>query len=60
MGTYLHGLFGSDAYRRALLASFGVEAGAQSYCQTVDQALDQVAEELEAVLDKHWLASLLD
>ena len=60
MGTYLHGLFGSDAYRRALLASFGVEAGAHSYRQTVDQALDQVAEELEAVLDKSWLASLLD
>ncbi|HWU64496.1 MAG TPA: cobyric acid synthase [Ensifer sp.] len=60
MGTYLHGLFGSDAYRRALLASFGVEAGEQSYRQTVDQALDKVAEELEAVLDKRWLASLLD
>ena len=60
MGTYLHGLFGSDAYRRALLASFGVEGGAQSYRQTVDEALDQVAAELEAVLDKHWLASLLD
>ncbi len=60
MGTYLHGLFGSDAYRRALLASFGVEGGAQSYRQTVDQALDQVAQELEAVLDKHWLGSLLD
>lgn len=60
MGTYLHGLFGSDAYRRALLASFGVEGGAQAYRQTVDQALDQVAEELEAVLDKDWLASLLD
>ena len=60
MGTYLHGLFGSDAYRRALLASFGVEAGATSYRQTVDHALDQVAEELEAVLDKRWLSSLLD
>lgn len=60
MGTYLHGLFGSDAYRRALLASFGVEGGAQSYRQTVDLALDQVAAELEAVLDKTWLASLLD
>jgi adenosylcobyric acid synthase len=60
IGTYLHGLFGSDAYRRALLASFGVEGGAQSYRQTVDEALDQVAAELEAVLDKDWLASLLD
>jgi adenosylcobyric acid synthase len=60
MGTYLHGLFGSDAYRRALLASFGVEAGAQSYRQSVDQALDQVAEELEGVLDKRWLGKLLD
>lgn len=60
MGTYLHGLFGSDAYRRALLQSFGIEGGTQSYRQTVDQALDQVAEELEAVLDKRWLDSLLD
>ena len=60
MGTYLHGLFGADAYRAELLRSFGIEGGARSYRQTVDQALDQVATELESVLDKRWLANLLD
>jgi adenosylcobyric acid synthase len=60
MGTYLHGLFSSDPYRRALLASFGIEAGSKPYRQTVDEALDEVARELEAVLDKQWLQRLLD
>lgn len=59
MGTYLHGLFASDAYRTALLKSFGVEGGASNYRQSVDAALDDVANELEAVLDCHWLDGLL-
>ncbi|MGN7736020.1 cobyric acid synthase [Rhizobiales bacterium] len=59
MGTYLHGLFTSDAYRTALLKSFGIEGGASNYRQSVDAALDDVAGELEAVLDRRWLDGLL-
>ncbi|MDK1373239.1 MULTISPECIES: cobyric acid synthase [unclassified Sinorhizobium] len=59
MGTYLHGLFASDAYRAALLKSFGIEGGGGNYRQSVDAALDDIAAELEAVLDPGWLDRLL-
>ncbi|TCU40035.1 cobyric acid synthase [Rhizobium azibense] len=59
MGTYLHGLFGSDAYRGKLLESFGLSGQRRSYGQIVDQALDEVADELETHLDNAWVAGLL-
>jgi adenosylcobyric acid synthase len=59
MGTYLHGLFGSDAYRGRLLESFGLSRERQSYRESVEEALDEVAAELEAHLDEAWLAGLL-
>ncbi len=59
MGTYLHGLFGSDAYRAELLKSLGIEGGEGNYGQSVDSALDEIAAELEGVLDRAWLNRLL-
>ena len=59
MGTYLHGLFGSDAYRAKLLASFGLSGERMNYRASVDAALDEVAAELESVLDPAWLDSLI-
>jgi adenosylcobyric acid synthase len=59
MGTYLHGLLSSDAYRARLLADFGIEGGGFDYRESVDAALDGVAAELEAVLDPRWLDGLL-
>lgn len=59
MGTYLHGLLSSDAYRARLLADFGIEGGGFDYRAGVDAALDGVAAELEAVLDRRWLDGLL-
>ncbi|NKL96389.1 cobyric acid synthase [Rhizobium leguminosarum] len=59
MGTYLHGLFGSDAYRTRLLQSFGLSGEQRNYRESVEQALDEIAGELERHLDPHWLAGLL-
>ena len=50
-GTYLHGIFGADAFRARLLASLGVEGGGLDYRAQVEQALDDIAGELEACLD---------
>ncbi|WP_183704469.1 cobyric acid synthase [Rhizobium sp. BK049] len=60
MGTYLHGLFGSDAYRARLLESFGLSGGQGSYRESVERALDEVAGELERCLDARWLGELLE
>lgn len=59
IGTYLHGLFSSDPYRRKLLESFGIEGGGRNYRATVDEALDELASELETRLSKDWIAELL-
>jgi adenosylcobyric acid synthase len=58
-GTYLHRLFDSEGFRRALLASYGIEGGAEDYRLSVDRALDGVADELAAHLDRDWLDALL-
>jgi adenosylcobyric acid synthase len=59
MGTYLHGLFGSDTYRARLLQNFGLSGERRNYLESVEQALDDVAGELERHLDPRWLAGLL-
>jgi adenosylcobyric acid synthase len=55
-GCYLHGLFTSDGFRRALLARLGAEAGVVAYEQLVETTLDGLANHLEQHLD---LAALL-
>ena len=58
-GCYLHGLFGSDAYRKALLQSAGFSGGGDvSYMETVEQALDELAEEMERWLDVDGLLGM--
>jgi adenosylcobyric acid synthase len=59
IGTYLHGLFASDAYRSELLRSFGLSADRRNYRAGVEHALDEIAEELETHLDRRWLGELL-
>ncbi|WP_046864625.1 cobyric acid synthase [Microvirga massiliensis] len=49
-GTYVHGLFAADSFRRAFLAGFGV-ASTLAYENQVERALDGLADHLERHLD---------
>lgn len=52
VGCYLHGLFASDGFRRAYLATLGVEAdGDLAFEASVDATLDRLADHLAANLD---------
>lgn len=57
-GTYLHGLFGADAFRKAFLETLGVEAGGFGYDRTVDDTLDALANHLETHLDLDALLAI--
>ncbi|MDQ2095583.1 cobyric acid synthase [Rhodalgimonas zhirmunskyi] len=50
MGCYLHGIFRSDAFRKAFLAGLGVQS-ALAYDDTVDATLDRLAAHVEAYFD---------
>ncbi|MGN6764102.1 MAG: cobyric acid synthase [Rhizobiaceae bacterium] len=50
-GTYLHGLFTADAFRKEFLESLGAHHGGIDYRAAVENALDSIADTLEAQLD---------
>jgi adenosylcobyric acid synthase len=57
-GCYLHGLFASDAFRSAWLASLRVDRSSTvDYDKTVDDTLDRLADHLESAID---LARILE
>jgi adenosylcobyric acid synthase len=58
-GTYLHGLFASDAFRAAWLSGLGVAPSGLGYAAGVEAALDALAEHLEAHLDVTGLLALV-
>ena len=58
MGSYLHGMFTEDAFRRAFLASLGANPGHFSYDRTVDETLDALADHLAEHVDCDRLLSL--
>ncbi|MEM6945627.1 MAG: cobyric acid synthase, partial [Pseudomonadota bacterium] len=60
MGAYVHGLFASDGFRRAFLASFGAAPSTLAYDQAVEATLDTLADHLEAHADVRGLLSLAD
>ncbi len=50
-GSYVHGLFAADDFRRAFLASIGAAPSALAYEAEVDAVLDRLADHLERHLD---------
>jgi len=57
MGTYLHGLFAADAFRRNFLGS-AAATSTLAYEATIDATLDELAEHLERHLDLDALLEL--
>jgi adenosylcobyric acid synthase len=50
-GTYLHGLFAEDGFRRAFVADLGGVSGEVGYQAQVEATLDALADHLERSLD---------
>jgi len=50
-GSYVHGVFAGDAFRREFLASLGAEPSDLAYEASVDAVLDRLADHLAAHLD---------
>ncbi|WP_425342116.1 cobyric acid synthase [Jiella mangrovi] len=57
-GTYLHGLFGADGFRRKFLERYGITSGETGYGQSVEEALDAIAAQLEEVVDVEMLLKI--
>ena len=51
IGTYVHGVLAESAQRAALLARLGIGSSGEDYSASVDAALDEIADILEAHLD---------
>ncbi|WP_291854983.1 cobyric acid synthase [Bradyrhizobium sp.] len=56
-GTYVHGLFTGDAFRKAWLAHLGI-ASSLAYASQIESALDALADHLEAHLDIDAILSI--
>jgi len=59
-GTYLHGLFDSDSFRHAWLASLGQAPSSLAFGAQVDDALDEIATILETSLKIETLLALAE
>jgi adenosylcobyric acid synthase len=57
-GSYLHGMFTSDAFRKAFLTRLGIPATDQRYRARVEDTLDALAGHIEAHLDVEGLFAL--
>jgi adenosylcobyric acid synthase len=59
-GTYVHGCFASDDFRRAFLAGLGASTSDLRYEQRVEQSLDALAAHLERHLDIDRILALAE
>jgi adenosylcobyric acid synthase len=50
IGTYLHGVFTSDAFRVRYLETLGLSSGMDNYRANVDTAIDAIAERLDGLI----------
>ncbi|WP_199286348.1 cobyric acid synthase [Pseudogemmobacter humi] len=57
-GSYLHGLFAADGFRRAWLGDFGAGNSVLRYDARVEQILDRLADHMETHLDCDGLLAL--
>jgi adenosylcobyric acid synthase len=57
-GSYLHGLFRSDDFRKAFLAKLDIPAGDEPYHARIESALDALADHIEQHLDVDGLLAL--
>jgi len=51
MGTYVHGILSSPAFRQSLLSRIGTNASGRDYHADIDAALDEIAVDLETHAD---------
>ncbi|MDZ4069264.1 MAG: cobyric acid synthase [Tabrizicola sp.] len=58
MGSYLHGMFSADGFRRAFLSQLGAAVGTVSYDDTVEATLEALADHMEAHVDCAALLAL--
>ena len=54
-GSYLHGLFGNDTFRRAWLRSLGWQGDGSAQNYSLDRSFDHLADHIEAALDMDML-----
>lgn len=57
-GSYLHGLFASDSFRKAFLGQMDIAAADQHYRARVENALDALADHVENHLDVEGLLAV--
>jgi adenosylcobyric acid synthase len=58
MGSYLHGVFATDAFRRAFLQKLGAEPSTFAYDAGIEETLTLLAAHIEAHLDVDGLLRL--
>ena len=58
MGSYLHGMFSGDTFRRAFLQQLGAASSAASYAAGIEQTLDSLAAHVEKHLDVDGLLAV--
>ncbi len=58
MGTYIHGCFASDRFRRSFLATLGAEADGFAFEVEIERTLDELAAHLESHLDLDRILAL--